>query len=182
MCSVNYILMCLNYIMVLIVIKFPYCVFGENVTHWLVLRWMLTEMWTTKVLKKCGFSINGSPPKTNTHHMFIPFRKHFPQHVCCWWKGSRLISDEGLERYLGFNNWCVRIYYTRIFTVVWTYAGVGCFRIAVSHFNSLQPVVLHPSSAAKMEAAWNFQRVVMVIGSVVMGVTKRTVVWIMNYY
>jgi len=36
-------------------------------------------------------------------------------------------------------------------------------------------VVLQLSSAAKMEAVWIFQHIVMVIGSVVMGVTKRTV-------
>jgi len=36
-------------------------------------------------------------------------------------------------------------------------------------------VVLRLSSAAKMEAAWIFQHIVMVIGSVVMGVMKRTV-------
>ena len=50
------------------------------------------------------------------------------------------------------------------------------FGISVLHFNSLQLVVLQLSSAAKMEAVWIFQHIVMVIGSVVMGVTKRTVV------
>jgi len=37
------------------------------------------------------------------------------------------------------------------------------------------PVVLQLSSAAKMEAVWIFQHIVMVIGSVVMGVMKTTV-------
>jgi hypothetical protein len=69
-----------------------------------------------------------------------------------------------------------------IFTVLWTYVGVKCFRISVLHFTSLQPVVLQLSSAAKMEAAWIFQHIVMVIESVVMEVMKKIVVWIMNYY
>jgi hypothetical protein len=50
------------------------------------------------------------------------------------------------------------------------------FGISVLHFNSLQPVVLQLSSAAKMEAVWIFRHIAMVIGSVVMGVMKTTVV------
>jgi len=50
------------------------------------------------------------------------------------------------------------------------------FGICVLHFNSLQPVVLRLSSIAKTGAVWIFQHIVMVIGSVVMGVMKRTVV------
>ena len=57
-----------------------------------------------------------------------------------------------------------------------------CFWIAVLYINSLQPVVLQLSSAAKMEAVWIFQHIVMVIGSVVMAVMKMTVVWIIYYY
>jgi hypothetical protein len=50
------------------------------------------------------------------------------------------------------------------------------FGISVLHFNSLQPVVLQLSSAAKMEAVWIFQHIVMATGNVAMGVMKRIVV------